>query len=151
MLPPMLRIDSCSGAQSVRPTCKKRPPGNKVCRGPGLADRLLGGKEAAGTVADYPRLAVTICTLTNITGFYPTRFPACASAQSGVGLLRILRFVTLDDIRGAFWGLATRRTRRVQGAATRKLTGALIMGKYLLGWILGVPMIVLVVIYLLFN
>jgi len=25
------------------------------------------------------------------------------------------------------------------------------MGKYLLGWILGVPLIVLVIIYLLFN
>jgi hypothetical protein len=31
------------------------------------------------------------------------------------------------------------------------LTGASIMGKYVLGWILGVPAIVLVVIYLLFN
>lgn len=30
-------------------------------------------------------------------------------------------------------------------------TGALIMGKYLLGWILGVPVIVLVIIYMLFN
>lgn len=147
----MLHSDHCSGAPSVRLTGKKRPPGNKVCRGPGLADRLLGGKEAAGTVADYPPLAETICTLTNITGVCQIRFPACANAQSGVGLLRILRFVTLDDIRGAFWGLATRRARRLQRVATRKLTGALIMGKYLLGWILGVPMIVLVVIYLLFN
>jgi hypothetical protein len=31
------------------------------------------------------------------------------------------------------------------------LTGASIMGKYLLGWILGVPVIVLVIIYLIFN
>lgn len=30
-------------------------------------------------------------------------------------------------------------------------TGASIMGKYLLGWIMGVPLIVLVIIYLLFN
>ena len=29
--------------------------------------------------------------------------------------------------------------------------GASIVGKYLLGWILGVPVIVLVIIYLLFN
>lgn len=29
--------------------------------------------------------------------------------------------------------------------------GALIMGKYFLGWILGVPVIVLVIIYMLFN
>lgn len=32
-----------------------------------------------------------------------------------------------------------------------KLTGAAIMGKYVLGWILGVPVFVLVVIYILFN
>jgi len=30
-------------------------------------------------------------------------------------------------------------------------TGVAIMGKYVLGWILGVPVIVLVVIYMLFN
>lgn len=29
--------------------------------------------------------------------------------------------------------------------------GVLIMGKYVLGWILGVPVIVLVVIYMIFN
>lgn len=29
--------------------------------------------------------------------------------------------------------------------------GASIMGKYLLGWLLGVPVVVLVVIYLIFN
>ncbi len=32
-----------------------------------------------------------------------------------------------------------------------KLTGAAIMGKYVLGWLLGVPVIVLVVVYMLFN
>jgi hypothetical protein len=32
-----------------------------------------------------------------------------------------------------------------------KLTGVAIMGKYVLGWILGVPVIVLVIIYMLFN
>ena len=32
-----------------------------------------------------------------------------------------------------------------------KQTGVAIMGKYVLGWILGVPVIVLVVIYMLFN
>jgi hypothetical protein len=40
------------------------------------------------------------------------------------------------------------------GAATSSPStkkGALIMGKYILGWILGVPFIVLVVVYLLFN
>jgi len=31
------------------------------------------------------------------------------------------------------------------------MKGASIMGKYLLGWILGVPVIVLVIIYLIFN
>ena len=31
------------------------------------------------------------------------------------------------------------------------LQGASIMGKYFLGWILGVPVIVLVIIYLIFN
>lgn len=31
------------------------------------------------------------------------------------------------------------------------LKGILVMAKYLLGWILGVPVIVLVIIYLLFN
>jgi len=31
------------------------------------------------------------------------------------------------------------------------LNGASIMGKYILGWILGVPVIVLVIIYLIFN
>jgi len=31
------------------------------------------------------------------------------------------------------------------------LTGVSIMGKYLLGWLFGVPVIVLVIIYLLFN
>jgi hypothetical protein len=29
--------------------------------------------------------------------------------------------------------------------------GASIMGKYLLGWILGVPVFVLIIIYILFN
>jgi len=32
-----------------------------------------------------------------------------------------------------------------------KLTGALIMGKYILGWLLGVPTVVLVIIYFIFN
>jgi len=32
-----------------------------------------------------------------------------------------------------------------------KIKGDQVMGKYLLGWILGVPIIVLVIIYLLFN
>lgn len=32
-----------------------------------------------------------------------------------------------------------------------QLTRTLIMGKYFLGWILGVPVIVLVIIYMLFN
>jgi len=31
------------------------------------------------------------------------------------------------------------------------LTGASIMGKYVLGWIMGVPVFVLVIIYILFN
>ena len=31
------------------------------------------------------------------------------------------------------------------------ITGVQVMGKYLLGWILGVPVIVLVIIYMLFN
>lgn len=31
------------------------------------------------------------------------------------------------------------------------LKGASIMGKYLLGWILGVPVVVLIIIYLIFN
>jgi hypothetical protein len=31
------------------------------------------------------------------------------------------------------------------------LTGASIMGKYFLGWIMGVPVFVLVIIYILFN
>ena len=31
------------------------------------------------------------------------------------------------------------------------LKGIMIMAKYLLGWILGVPVIVLVIIYLVFN
>ena len=31
------------------------------------------------------------------------------------------------------------------------LTGATLMGKYFLGWIMGVPVIVLVIIYLIFN
>jgi hypothetical protein len=31
------------------------------------------------------------------------------------------------------------------------LTGAWIVGKYFVGWILGVPVFVLVIIYLLFN
>lgn len=30
-------------------------------------------------------------------------------------------------------------------------TGALIMGKYFLGWLLGVPAIVLIIVYLIFN
>jgi hypothetical protein len=30
-------------------------------------------------------------------------------------------------------------------------TGVSIMGKYFLGWILGVPVVVLVIIYLIFN
>ena len=29
--------------------------------------------------------------------------------------------------------------------------GALVMGKYVLGWLLGVPVFVLVIIYILFN
>lgn len=36
-------------------------------------------------------------------------------------------------------------------AAHINLTGVSTMGKYLLGWIFGVPVIVLVIIYLLFN
>jgi len=31
------------------------------------------------------------------------------------------------------------------------LTGRPIMGKYVLGWILGVPFIVLIIVYILFN
>ena len=31
------------------------------------------------------------------------------------------------------------------------LIGVLVMGKYVLGWIMGVPVIVLVVVYMLFN
>lgn len=31
------------------------------------------------------------------------------------------------------------------------LTGATLMGKYIVGWILGVPVFVLVIIYLIFN
>jgi hypothetical protein len=36
-------------------------------------------------------------------------------------------------------------------AGNESILGALVMGKYLLGWILGVPFIVLVIIYLIFN
>ncbi len=32
-----------------------------------------------------------------------------------------------------------------------ELTGASVMGKYFLGWIMGVPVVVLVIIYLIFN
>jgi hypothetical protein len=35
--------------------------------------------------------------------------------------------------------------------ASITLQGASVMGKYLVGWILGVPVIVLVIIYLIFN
>lgn len=31
------------------------------------------------------------------------------------------------------------------------LTGATLMGKYFVGWIVGVPVFVLVIIYLIFN
>jgi hypothetical protein len=31
------------------------------------------------------------------------------------------------------------------------MTGAFIMGKYVLGWILGVPVVLLVILYLIFN
>jgi hypothetical protein len=31
------------------------------------------------------------------------------------------------------------------------LSGASIMGKYVLGWFMGVPIVVLVIIYLIFN
>jgi hypothetical protein len=31
------------------------------------------------------------------------------------------------------------------------LTGASIVGKYFLGWIMGVPVVVLVIIYFIFN
>ncbi len=37
------------------------------------------------------------------------------------------------------------------GSSIDPLTEASIMGKYLLGWLLGVPVIVLVIIYLIFN
>jgi hypothetical protein len=33
----------------------------------------------------------------------------------------------------------------------RPVSGASMMGKYLLGWLLGVPVVVLVIIYLIFN
>jgi len=37
------------------------------------------------------------------------------------------------------------------GKQAHQRHGSWIMGKYLLGWILGVPVIVLVIIYILFN
>ncbi len=32
-----------------------------------------------------------------------------------------------------------------------KTTGAFIMGKYVLGWMLGIPVVVLAIIYMIFN
>ena len=39
------------------------------------------------------------------------------------------------------------RVENIRGS----LIGILVMGKYFLGWIMGVPVIVLVIVYLLFN
>jgi hypothetical protein len=42
-------------------------------------------------------------------------------------------------------------TRRRQNRRRRQLKGASIVGKYFLGWLLGVPVVVLVIIYFIFN
>jgi len=41
--------------------------------------------------------------------------------------------------------------RRLEQDGETELQGASMMGKYLLGWLLGVPVVVLVIIYLIFN
>jgi hypothetical protein len=46
---------------------------------------------------------------------------------------------------------SARNVPRANGTLGAYPIGASIMGKYLLGWILGVPVFVLVIIYILFN
>lgn len=67
------------------------------------------------------------------------RLFAYANAQTVVGFLHILRFVA------TVFGSIRFRQDQI------KVTGASIMGKYFLGWILGVPVIVLVIVYFIFN
>ena len=43
------------------------------------------------------------------------------------------------------------KSRRSNGMIGAQTNGAWIMGKYVLGWFMGVPVIVLVILYLLFH
>jgi hypothetical protein len=86
--------------------------------------------------------------------------PPYANAQTGVGYRRSLRIVARSSI-NLFSALRLEASDRT-GNALRpalativeydiKLTGASNMGKYVLGWALGVPVIVLVIIFLIFH
>jgi len=46
---------------------------------------------------------------------------------------------------------SARKTEGANGTIEAYLPGASVMVKYVLGWILGVPVIVLVIIYILFH
>lgn len=43
------------------------------------------------------------------------------------------------------------RQSGIDSIRTSTYAGEVLMGKYLLGWIMGVPVVVLVVLYLIFN
>lgn len=86
---------------------------------------------------------------------------ACASAHTGCGFLRslfpipgfrLIRFEIRDLEYGACHATITLPPALAKGMEDLiSAYGASIMGKYLLGWIMGVPVVVLIVIYLIFN
>lgn len=86
------------------------------------------------------------------------RFSLCDNAQTVVYFLRSLRTLALvidrcglDPRIGACCGRAGDALAPVLATEDINLKGESSVGKYVLGWILGVPMVVLVVVYLIFR
>jgi hypothetical protein len=48
-------------------------------------------------------------------------------------------------------GRRPRRPTGLQAIRRRRLSGDIVMGKYLVGWLLGVPVFVLVILYFFFH
>jgi hypothetical protein len=64
----------------------------------------------------------------------------------------ILRFGRRQCRTGQFPGRRTRKgADRYQATRRRNFPGDIIMGKYLVGWLLGVPVFVLVILYFFFH
>jgi hypothetical protein len=55
------------------------------------------------------------------------------------------------DARGFIPEGVPQERRPVQATRRRRVPGDIIMGKYLVGWLLGVPVVVLVILYFFFH